>query len=155
VSPDPALRAHLLAMRPEDVNLAPTPELPHVWAALMEMAVSQATATLVAVADGTTSLYVSTGGGIIGGGEHETVRAESRKFLAAVEQLLPGFVKVDEPLPVMNGAISFTALTYDGRYGVRDTEARLKDRKSPAWPLVYLGHGVLTAVRLTAEKKRP
>lgn len=80
VSAELALRAKLLASRPEDLDLAPTPELLHVWAALMEMAVSSATVTLVAVADGATSLYVSTGGGVIGGGHHETVRAAYRKF---------------------------------------------------------------------------
>ena len=39
-----ALRAMLLASKPSDFGLAPTPELPHVWAAMMEMQFAHATA---------------------------------------------------------------------------------------------------------------
>jgi hypothetical protein len=40
------------------------------WAILMETGLADACYTLVAVADGSASLYFSNGGGIIGGGEH-------------------------------------------------------------------------------------
>ena len=39
----------------------------------MDMGTRNATATLVGLADGTTSLYLSTGGAVIGGGEHPQV----------------------------------------------------------------------------------
>ncbi len=64
------LRDNLLATKPSDVHLAPTEELPHVWATLMEMKISGNVVSLAAVAEGTTSLYFSNGGGIIGAGEH-------------------------------------------------------------------------------------
>jgi hypothetical protein len=137
----------LLGSKPADLHLAPTAELPHIWAALMEMPVGGNVATLAAVADGTTSMYFSTGGGIIGGSEHESVLDANRKFLLAVDKLLAGFVVKDEPLKVIPGAISFVVLTYDGMRVARDTEARLSSRASPLWPVFVLGHAVITALR--------
>jgi hypothetical protein len=47
------------------------------------------TATLAALADGTTRPYVSTGGGMIGGGFHQAVAAATRWFFAELEHRLP------------------------------------------------------------------
>jgi hypothetical protein len=148
----PALRTMLLAAKPSDFGLAPTAELPRVWAALMEWHVKNGVVSLVAVAEGSTSLYFSTGGGILGGGEHEAVRAENRKLLAFIEKSLEMFVPVDSPLPVLKDAVTFTVRTYDGIRGARDKEERITQQKSPLWPAFYLGQGVITALRVVTEK---
>lgn len=64
------LRRRLLAARAAELGLvagAPT----EAWGVLMETAYPDAVVTLVALADGTTSLYFSNGGGIIGAGAHD------------------------------------------------------------------------------------
>jgi hypothetical protein len=147
-----ALRQKLLSASPSDFGLAPTADLPHVWGAMMEMRVGKAVVSLVAVAEGSTSLYFSTGGGVIGGGEHESVRAASRKLLAFVETGLDLFVPIERPLEVMEKTVTFAVLTYDGLRGARDHEQKVQDRKSPLWPAFYLGQDVITALRLTTEK---
>jgi len=149
----PALRRKLLSAKPSDFGLAPSPELPHVWGAMMEMRIGEADVSLVAVAERSSSLYFSTGGGIIGGGEHDSVRALNRKLLVFVEQNLGMFVPVDVPLPVLDRAVSFAVLTYTGLRGARDVEARIQQRKSPLWPAYYLGQEVITAMRLATEKR--
>lgn len=146
------LRETLLAARPADLGLAPTAELPHVWAALMEMRMGTVVVSLAAVCDGTTSLYFSNGGGVIGGGEHESVRAGNRKLLAFIENGLDLFVPIERPLEAMDGAVSFAVLTYEGMRGARDEEKKVKDRRSPLWPAFYLGQDVITALRLATEK---
>ena len=148
----PALRANLLRAKPADFGLAATPELPRVWGAMMEMRIGSADVSLVAVAEGSTSLYFSTGGGVIGGGEHESVRAANRKLLGVIEKLFPAFVAREVPVPVLNGAVSFAVFTYDGLRAARDTEERLRDRKSPLWPAYYIGQEIITALRLVTEK---
>jgi hypothetical protein len=55
------LRGQLLEVDPAELGLSPSPRLPRIWAMLMEMGLDTGTASLVAVADGTTSLYLSTG----------------------------------------------------------------------------------------------
>lgn len=148
----PALRATLLRAKPADFGLAATPELPHVWAAMMEMRIGKADVSLVAVADGSTSLYFSTGGGVIGGGEHESVRTANRRLLVVSEKLLPAFVVRDAPLAVMAGAVSFAVFTYEGLRAARDTEERVQRKKSPLWPAYDVGQEVITALRLATEK---
>ena len=156
MSPDPAgtpaLRAALLSSKPSDFGLAATPELPRVWATLMEMRIGDADVSLVAVADGSTSLYFSNGGGIIGAGQHETVRAASRKLLVVTDKLFEAFVVRDAPIPVVKGTVSFTILTYDGLRVARDAEERLQQKKSPLWPAYWVGQEVITTIRLASEK---
>ena len=149
----PQLRAMLLASKPADFGLVPTTELPHVWAALMEMNVKNTLVTLVAVADGATSLYFGTGGGIIGGHKFEPVRDANHKLLLGVEKFLvaKAFVARDVPLETTPGAVSFATLTYDGLAVARDTEERLKAKRSPVWPLYYLGQQVITQLRTSVE----
>jgi hypothetical protein len=119
----------------------------------MEMRMAGVNVSLAAVADGTTSLYFSNGGGIIGGGGHDAVRGANRKLLVSVEKGLELFVPLQQQLDVIDAAVSFAVLTYEGLRGARDEEARLKDRRSPLWPAFYLGHEVITQLRLTSEKR--
>ena len=147
-----ALRQKLLSAKPSDFGLAPTADLPRVWGAMMELRVGKAVVSLVAVAEGSTSLYFSTGGGVIGGGGHDSVRVASRKLLAFVEIGLDLFVPIERPLEVVGGTVAFAVLTYDGLRGARDHEQKVKDRQSPLWPAFYLGQDVITALRLTTEK---
>jgi hypothetical protein len=118
----------------------------------MEMRMGSALVTLAAVADGTTSLYFSTGGGVIGGGGHESVSSANRKLLAFIETGLDLFVPIERPLEVMDGSVSFAVLTYEGLRGARDEEKKVTDRRSPLWPAYYLGQDVITALRLATEK---
>jgi hypothetical protein len=46
----------------------------------MDWSMDNGTATLVAYDDGTTSLYTSTGGGVIGAGSHGEVRDAAEAF---------------------------------------------------------------------------
>jgi hypothetical protein len=149
-----ALREKLLSAKPSDFGLAATHDLPRVWGTIMEMRVGKAVVSLVAVAEGSTSLYFSTGGGVIGGGEHESVRAANRKLLTFVETGLDLFVPIERPLQVMDGAVSFIVLTYEGLRGARDEQKKILDRRSPLWPAYFLGQDVITELRLTAEKAR-
>jgi hypothetical protein len=152
--PGVLLREMLLTAKPSAFHIEPVSELPRVWAALMELRHSGVMVSLAAVCDGTTSLYFSNGGGIIGGGEHETVRAANRKLLMFIETGLDLFVPMERPLDVMDGAVSFAVKTYEGLRGARDEEKKMKDRRSPLWPAFYLGQDVITALRLTTEKSK-
>jgi len=87
-----------------------------VWGALLETGYRKGIATLVALVDGTTSLYLSTGGGIIGVGAHDRVAAATRSFLAAAEDHL-GLLSPDADSDVpAAGRVIIQALTYQGRY---------------------------------------
>ncbi|MCA9040555.1 MAG: EI24 domain-containing protein [Planctomycetaceae bacterium] len=60
----------------------------HLHAVLMEFTSGKEFVTLVAMQDGTTSLYFSSGGGVIGAGEHAPVRAANQQFLGLATQYI-------------------------------------------------------------------
>lgn len=61
-----------------------------VFGAVVDMGISSSdTATMICFIDGTTSLYFSNGGGIIGAGQHEAVKNAVLKFLEECYQTLP------------------------------------------------------------------
>src|ERR1044072_2436959 len=65
-----SLRAMALATSASDLGLDPAGADPFVYGVVMDMDVDGETATIVAFETGDTSLYLSTGGGTIGWGEH-------------------------------------------------------------------------------------
>src|SRR2546427_3290116 len=108
------LREQALTVAYDELGLGPTVARKNVWGVLMELGYPQAVATLVALGDGTTSPYISTGGGIIGAGEHPPVRAAAEKLLGATEAHLDGFQPVAEtPLP-QTRRVRVYARTVDG-----------------------------------------
>ncbi|HVE79651.1 MAG TPA: hypothetical protein VNA89_12340 [Gemmatimonadaceae bacterium] len=156
--PDPAqvassLRGQALAVAAADLGLTPTPEHAHVWGVLMETAYPEMVATLVALADGTTSLYLSGGGGIIGAGGHARVRAAAAAFLTAAEVHLGDFAPArGTPLPEP-GRVRFYLRTFAGTLTAEADEQELGYRRHPLSPVFHAGHGVITAVRETSERR--
>ena len=151
-----SLRSKILSLDPAAVGLHPTAELPRVWGVLMEMGFPDGAATIVSLADGTTSLYTSEGGGVIGGGEHAPVAAASRRFLAEAEsteaELSPA-VSADVQLPPA-GVVSFVVLGYSGtQIGAAD-EDDLASMQHPLSHLYAAGQDVITALREAEESRR-
>lgn len=121
--------------------------------ALMELGLGDATATVVAVADGATSLYLSNGGGIIGAGEHEPVREASAEFLRTAGGLASRMEPTtDRPLPSA-GHVRFYVVTADGVRTAEAEEAALAGGSHPLSALYAKGQDVLTAVR-EADSRR-
>jgi hypothetical protein len=117
----------------------------------MDMAFPGGVASLVSLGDGTTSLYTSTGGGVIGGGNHPPVVEATLAFLDAVGVYAPHFSTTDSDDLPDDGHIRFHALGFDGRRGVDALESDLQSRTHELWPLYYSGHQVITALRLATE----
>jgi hypothetical protein len=122
----------------------------------MEMGFPDGAATIVSLADGTTSLYTSEGGGVIGGGEHAPVAAASSRFLAEAEATETGLSpaeSVDVHLPPA-GIVSFVVLGYSGtRIGAAD-EQELASMQHPLSRLYAAGQDVITALREAEESRR-
>jgi hypothetical protein len=147
------LREQLLATKPAELGLAPSARLPRVWAALMELGMDRGTASLVTVADGTTSLYLSTGSGIIGGGQHQAVSRVAAAFLDAVEAHLELLRPMDAvPFP-SSGAVRFNVLTYGSPRSAQAGESELAGGYHVLTPLFAAGHEVITQLRLLQERR--
>jgi len=157
--PEPAetirlLREQALLVGPEALGFAASAALPHVWGVIMETGHPEGVVTLVALVDGTTSLYFSNGGGIIGAGEHESVRVANAAFLAAAEAQLADFSHAGAtPQPGM-GRVRLYVRTFGGTVGADAEEQELGEGRHTLSPVFHAGHAVISAIQQAAERPR-
>jgi hypothetical protein len=149
------LRNMVLTLQPASLGIEPVAPLERVWGALTEIGFDNGCATIVSLADGTTSMYTSAGGGVIGAGQHEGPAAASRQYLAELQHQLDLFAPSDEcPLPG-DGAVAFVVLTYDGVRRAESTTARLADPAEPLHGLWIAANKVITEIRLISPPREP
>ncbi len=152
-SPDPknvyaGLRQSALTGSRSKFGLAPTSKATEPWGVVMDWGVQNGTATILAMSDGSASVYFSTGGGYIGGKGQEQIRVAAERALEAAKLLqLPPSPTTSFPIPEQHG-VFFYLLTDAGVFLFRTSE---QDLNSTASPLRKLGDGmqeVITQYRL-------
>ncbi len=152
-NPYHGLRKNLLTSAPASIKLTPD-NTNGVWAVLMEMGQPGAVITLVCVAEGTVSLYFSTGGGMLGIGEHDAPRAAAMNMIGQAPRFLAGATKTTSfPLPY-EGMTRFYFLTFDGVLTVAVKTDELGNEQSPLSELFFLGQDVITQARIVEEQMK-
>lgn len=148
------LRAQVLALSAKDVQGAPLPS--GVFGALMEFNSGQTWVSLVAILDGTTSLYFGSGGGIIGAGKSEIVRKANHLFLEVAGQFVNRFSKTESYPTPQPDKVRFYLLTSDGvRASNEVDESALQQRGNELFPLYVAAQNVITQIRFVqASQKR-
>jgi hypothetical protein len=120
----------------------------------METGFPKSVATLVAFADGSTSLYFSNGGGVIGAGEHESVRRAADELLSSAEQHIALFVPANRtPLPGL-GRVCFYVHSFGGIQTAEAAEDDLGYGRHPLSNVFHSAQGVITAIRETTDLGR-
>jgi hypothetical protein len=144
-------RERLLHSTAREVGVTP---VRGVWGVIMERGFAKGVATVVALADGTASMYISTGGAATGGGAYPPAHAAALKLCEQAADLLDETTPTREfPLP-SKGRVRFYVLTTDG---VRVAEDNLfghprdggQDRLAP---LVAAGDAVLDGLKEATSK---
>jgi hypothetical protein len=142
------LRQQLISATPATFGIAPSERFPTVWASVMELGMAGAIASIVCASDGTTSMYTSTGGGMIGAGQHAAVVEANHRFLDAAERSLALLQPVDVlPLPEQE-SVRFNVLTFDGPRTAVGVPERLATGGLPLSPLFLAGNDVITQLRM-------
>lgn len=145
------LRSMVLNLNPKDIGLTKD-NCPHpVFGLVMETGYPQGFFTLSVIADGTTSLYFSNGGGIIGGGEHESVRKASDRLLAGARHFYLKAQKVDTCPKPNPSQVIFYFLTFDGVRSYAAAENDFGNKKDELSHLFYAAHDVITELRKISE----
>lgn len=143
------LRDNVLGLTPSQIsNDGP------VLAVLMETGYSAAVVTLVAVADGTVSLYFSNGGGIIGSGEYPQVRAVGLDMIKEAADHLPTLVKADSHSLPRESYTSFYVVTTSGAYTQSVLEDDLGNERHALSPLFFAGHKLIAYIRAAEEHRK-
>ena len=146
------LRDRLLTSSPLEIGLSTEDAKARVWGAMIEVAFAEGVATLVSLRDGTASLYVSTGGGILGG---YSARNEAKRFVEESEKHLAS-MKLTKAFPYPTaGMVKFFVLTQEGVYSFEVEERELISGKHPLGPLFLAGNKVMTGLRNAKERTKP
>jgi len=114
----------------------------------MDWDVGGGIATLSSYATGDASMYLSSGGGMIGGGQHEKVSTAAKAFVDKAETYLANTSKTEAtPLPDKD-CVRFYLLTNKGRFSVQEHLQKF-DNNSSAWlPLFEEGNKVIAELRV-------
>ena len=111
------------------------------------------TATTVSYQTGDASLYISTGGGVIGGGQHQNVNRAAKQFVSLAQTFLDKTTKTETTALPSTNEVKFFLLTNKGVF-VGQEQMKNFENNSSAWlKLFEEGNKVLAQLRLTTENK--
>ena len=147
------LRNLVLDTKPSDIGVVPTnPD--EVWGVLMESGYANVAVSLVAIADGTVSMYFSNGGGIIGLGPHEGPKQAAKALLTHAQQF-PKHAQPtkDYPLPEV-GHTRFYLLAGDHVVTADAESDDLAAGRHAMSSLFRKSHELISAIRLVHEKQQ-
>jgi len=146
-----AMRKQVLDLKPD--QLGESGKNP-VLCVLMETGYPEAVATLVAVADGSASIYFSNGGGIIGAGEHPQGREASLKLVKGAEKYLD-FLKLADQFPLpKKGNTRFYFVTPKGVMAIEAKEDDLGNNKHELSPLFHQAHELIYVIQMIEKQKK-
>ena len=138
-------------VKPEDIGVILDND-EQVYGSIVDMGMGGGVATMVCFIDGTASLYFSSGGGIIGAGQHESVQKAVASYLVSIHQVLP-ITKATEDfnaVPEEDHHI-FYLFTRTGKYTIDIDTNDIKTKETNF--LFSLSQMVLTEIRKVSGKR--
>jgi len=124
-----------------------------IYGVIMDWDLGEGIMTLITYKTGDASMYLSTGGGVIGGGQHENVNKASKQFVKLADKYLDKALKTDlTPIPDKN-CVRFYFLTTKGKYYAQEQMINFENRTSKWLDYFEEANKVITELRLTTEKK--
>jgi hypothetical protein len=121
---------------------------------IMDFYVGDTVVSVMSASTGDASIYFSTGGGIIGGGAHESVRDAAQAFARAAAAQRAQMTRVTEHPYPEKGKVRFYLRTHDGLQMAETTDADLASGENPLSSLYRAGQEVVTRLRAISGKPR-
>ncbi|HMG88798.1 MAG TPA: hypothetical protein VK589_02025 [Chryseolinea sp.] len=147
------LRNMAFSLTPDQLKLELPVDQTTVFGVIMDWEMEGATATTVAYLTGDASLYLSTGGAVIGGGQHENVKIASKQCVSIAQTYLAKSTKTDkQSLPTKN-QVNFYFLTNKGLFVAQEKIENFENNSSSWLGLFEEGNKVLSELRLTSENR--
>lgn len=146
------LRNMALDATAEQLQLKLSDDKTEIYGVVMDWDVGEGTATLVSFTTGDASLYLSSGGGFIGGGGHDNVIKAINNFINKSESYLDKASLTDsKTLPDKNG-LTFYFLTNKGKYKATEQMENIESEKSQWLDLFEEANKLITEIRIVSEK---
>ena len=147
------LRNMLLSTKPDSIGVK-LKNSNEVWGVVMETGYPEAVATLVALTDGTVSLYSSNGGGIIGLGPHAGPRRSAQSFLTASQQF-SNQMQPTKSYPLPKPAYTrFYLLTGNGVLTAEGKDDDFGNNRHSLSPLFFKGQELISEVHEVDQRLR-
>jgi len=157
-TPDPTvylgLRNLMLQGSRVKFGISPGSKPTQPYGVLMDWGIPAGSATVVAIADGTASVNLSSGGGFIGGGQsHESIRAAAKRTVEIADEVQPLMQPTTTyPLP-QRGQVTFYVLTDAGIFTASASDDDLRGQRSAFYKLGDSAQTIITEYRLIQEGK--
>ncbi|HEX3069951.1 MAG TPA: hypothetical protein VHX14_15390 [Thermoanaerobaculia bacterium] len=145
------LRNQALTISGKDLGVSQSTHEP--FAVIMDIGYPQAVVTVVSFASGDASIYFSTGGGVLGGVGHESVRKAAVAFVHESSHLTAKMQSAANFPYAAPGAVRFYVRTNAGTLVAEAPEKELASGKHEFSPLYIAGQGVITQLRLITPAK--
>jgi hypothetical protein len=148
------LRRMALTLPADKIGFRPDDDYPKVYGVLVDWNLDDQTVSILAMRDGTASVYTTARFGLIGGQGHAKVRTAAEACTRVAARYHDQGVPVtDFPYPTQ-GKVNFYLLSYEGvRLSVGD-EAAINRGTDPTLPLFAAAQEILTELRLAGELGR-
>ncbi|HXE09415.1 MAG TPA: hypothetical protein VN612_16040 [Acidobacteriaceae bacterium] len=123
---------------------------------LMDWPINDAFSTVVAGSDGTASIYLSHGGGFIGGGQkYESLREAALRAAALALQMRSQMNATQDFSLPRPDEVRFYLITSEGIFSATASEADLKSSRSPFTKLGAAAQEIVTQYRLKYQSQKP
>jgi hypothetical protein len=146
------LRNMAFSATPEQLGLSLPTDKTVVYGVVMDWEMGGATATTVSYQTGDASLYLSSGGGVIGGGQYQSVNIAAKKFVSLAQTFLEKTAKTEKTHLPTTGEVKFYLLTNKGVFVGQETIKNFENNSSAWLKLFEEGNNVLTELRKTSNK---
>jgi hypothetical protein len=147
------LRNTAFSANPDQLDLELPEDQTSVFGVIMDWEMDGATATTVAYLTGDASLYLTTGGGVIGGGQHEKVKVAAKRFVTIAQTYLEKSTKTEKQSLPEKHQINFYLLTTKGLFVGQEQIENFENNSSSWLELFEEGNKVLNELRLTSENR--
>lgn len=147
------LRNMAFSATPEQLGLSFLTGKTVVYGIVMDWEMGGATATTVSYQTGDASMYLSSGGGVIGGGKHQNVNNAAKQFVSLGQTFLDKTTKTEiTPLPETD-VVKFYLLTNNGIFVGQETMKNFENNSSSWLRLFEEGNKVISELRQVSDKK--
>lgn len=124
-----------------------------VYGVIMDWDLGEGIMTLITYQTGDASMYLSTGGGVIGGGQHENVNTATKRFVEQADKYISKTIETDStPIPDKN-CVKFYFLTNSGKYFAQEQMTSFEDETSIWMDYFNEANKVISELRLTVDMK--
>jgi len=124
-----------------------------VYGVVMDWDLGNGIMTLITYQTGDASMYLSTGGGVIGGGQHESVSNASKQFVKMASNYFDNAENIDSiPLPDKE-CVQFYFLTTKGKYIIQEKMTNIENKSSFLFDYFEEANKVISELRITTENR--